>query len=339
MKRSDNQLSVIRRSVLRTGKQTDELKTGNHTSENRKLRTDNRVTYIILLAYVFILLRVTPISFAQTPSSGTLSVSPAYLEVVLDKPNEEKSIKFTYTNNSSEPISLELYPIDFKQQGEQGGISFLGKDSGTYSYSLSSFVALETTNIELEPREKRVFTITLKNRQDISPGGHYAAIVARQVQGGQQTTVSPAVSALLFMRKTGGERFNLSIQKIDWPRFPLQIAIPSTTNITFQNAGNIHVIPYGTIEVKDMFGRLLYKGIVNTSSAIVMPESRRVIPATLRKLTFMSPISLNSYQIKGNDSLHKVTYTYQESFVYVNPLVPLVVILIAIVMWRLRKRK
>ncbi len=275
-------------------------------------------------------------SFASTlfaqKHNGVLEVSPAYLEVVLEKPDEEKAIELQYSNTSKQSVSLELYAIDFKQQGEQGGIIFLGEDSKTYSYSLSSFLSFESNNLEIASGEKRTFIVKVKNREDISPGGHYAAIIARQVQDTNETSVSPAVSSLVFMRKTGGERFNLSVQKIGWPRLPIQFSVPLHIEITFQNAGNIHVIPYGRAEIRDMFGRLLYKGIVNDSSAIIFPESRRRISLDFKAVEAMLPFSLNSFRVVGNDSLHKVQYVYQDSFLYINPPTFIVIILISILL-------
>lgn len=299
-----------------------------------KSRTFN-VFLISFLLVAFILPQ-----HAQATQQGTLEVAPAYQEVVLEKPDEEKIVKFTYTNQSTEPLSLELYPIDFKQQGENGEIGFLGRESGSYSYSLSSFLTFESNVLDLDPGETHTFEVQVKNRQDISPGGHYAAIVARQVQTAGETSVAPAVSALIFMRKSGGERFNLSVQKLTWPRFPVAFSIPSTIALTFQNAGNIHVVPYGTIEVIDSFGRVVRKGVLNTSSLIIMPESRRLVPGTLREVSYMLPISLNSMQIKGSDSLRKVSYVHQESFLYVNPwtLLGLPVIGLGVLFLR-RKRK
>jgi hypothetical protein len=296
------------------------------------------VTYILVIFSFFIVALANP-AIMHAQRQGTLEVNPAYQEVVLEKTNQETTISLIYTNHSPQQISLELYPIDFSQQGENGGISFLGRESGTYAYSLSSFLSFESNALQLGPGEKRTFTVVVRNREDISPGGHYAAIIAKQVQGTSETTVSPAISSLIFMRKTGGERFNVSIQKTDWPRFPIVFSIPKQVGISFQNAGNIHVIPYGRLEITDMFGRLLQKGTINSSSAIILPESRRLITAELHQLTYMLPLSLHTMAIKGSDSLQKVTYVHQESFLYINPWLLIILLLVSITIVYLRKRK
>jgi hypothetical protein len=276
--------------------------------------------YAALIAFLFIL----PFLFvgsAHAVSDGTVTVNPAYLEVSLQNPEQEKSFTIGYTNSGRRTISLEISAIDFKQQNERGGISFLGEQGNVYSYSLSSFLTFATNNLILEPNATEELLVTVKNRQDLSPGGHYAAIIAKvSSESDTPNVISPAVSSLIFMRKIGGERFNLSIRSIDWPDMPVVFQMPQTTEAVFQNEGNIHVVPYGRIDVKDMFGRNIYKGILNNTSAIVMPETRRVIPITFTRLAWMMPISLNTMQLEGSDLLKKTNYTYQETFLYINPI-------------------
>jgi hypothetical protein len=275
-------------------------------------------------------------------SSGALTVSPAFTDITLEQPDEEKTIKLTLHNSSLEIVTLELYPIDFKQQNEFGGVGFLGKDTaGGYSYSLSSFLTLETTSVSLRGNEERTVKVSIKNREDLSPGGHYAAIVAKV--GGldaAQTSVAPSVSSLILLRKSGGERFNLSLVKAALPAL-FSFTHPKKVELLFQNEGNIHLTPYGTIEVRDLWDQLVYKGVINTSSLKILPESRRYITVELYPVNTSWPVSINSVRISGQDSLKKVTYLYSGAYIYINPLViiPILIIGTIIVLIILGKMK
>lgn len=60
------------------------------------------------------------------------------------------------------------------------------------------------SEIELEAHEKRDIEVQILNRQDLSPGGHYAGIVVRQKPQknlGGKTYVLPAVSSLILLKK------------------------------------------------------------------------------------------------------------------------------------------
>jgi hypothetical protein len=279
--------------------------------------------------------------YAQSPN-GSLRAEPAFTEVVLNQPDEEKSVAIEYKNDSTSPVSLELFPLDFKQQDETGVISFLGKDAGSFSYSLSSFLTFPVTTLELQPQEKKTVQIAVKNRPDLSPGGHYAAIIARQrndQRSQSDTAISPSLSTLILLRKTGGERFNLSLKSVNWPDNFIVFAYPSSIHLFFQNEGNVHVVPYGRVEIVDMFGRVIYKGVINTSSARIFPSSRRYINTDLRHITSSLPLSINTISMKGNDSLHKTTFSYSESFIYINLFFVVGVIVVMYIAFRIIKTR
>lgn len=293
------------------------------------------------LGLFFLTLGFAPRIFAST--QNVLEVSPAYLDVTLGKTEARKTIQITYTNKSNQSVALELYPIDFNQSDDTGAYGFLGQSPGSYSYSLSSFLSFESNRIDLDPGQKHVFTIVVQNRPDLSPGGHYAAVVARQIQDSTSTaeSVAPAVSTMIFLEKKGGERFNVSLQDVDWPGFPVEISYPSQLMLTFQNDGNVHVLPYGTVIIKDMFGRVVDKGSINESSLKVLPETRRIIAVTMHGIAVSLPISFNTISINGHDSQNKTNFSYSDTYFYVNPffLLSIVVLFIAAIFLLRYKRK
>lgn len=274
------------------------------------------------LLLIITALGLTPRVYADA-SHNVLELSPAYVDVSLGKDDVQKSIELTFTNKSTKPISLELFPIDFKQADDTGVYGFLGQDAGSYSYSLASFLSFETNRLDLDPGQKHIFTVVVKNRQDLSPGGHYAAVVARQISDAEPSsaaTIAPAVSSMIFLEKKGGERYNLSLKSLDWPRFPVVFSYPGQVMLTFQNEGNVHVMPYGRVAIKDMFGRVLAVGSINESSLRVLPETRRIIPVLIRRLAASFPISFNIIEVNGYDSSKNTNFTYSDSFVYIHPL-------------------
>jgi hypothetical protein len=156
------------------------------------------------------------------------------------------------------------------------------------------------------------------------------------------TSVSPSIASLLLIHKVGGERFNASVIKTSWPEGWSALSYKKFFSLTIQNEGNIHITPYGRVEVRDMLGRLLSDGIINPSSLIVLPESRRKIDVIMTPLTWSLPVSVNTLKVHGNDSLHKITYEYQTTFLYIDPIilgaVMLVVIGTAILILKKRKQ-
>lgn len=276
-------------------------------------------------------LAVSSIFALDKPPKGSIGVEPAYLDVTLDKNGPQKQIEFIFSNNSDAPISLDISAIDFKQKDETGIVTFLGEQSNIFSYSLASFLSFETNRLDIDPNSSKKLRVLVKNRSDVSPGGHYAAVVGRLIQDteSQKSTVLPSVSALIYLNKTGGERYKLALRGVQWPESFVVFGYPKVINLDFSNDGNIHLIPHGRIEIRDIWGRLIQRGTVNENSARIFPETRRLIETQMINVERSLPFSINTFSIAGEDSLKKTSYAHRESFIFIDPaLVALIIILI-----------
>jgi hypothetical protein len=292
-----------------------------------------RVSVVFLIIFLFL----SAASNALAAEEGALTIAPAVSEVIL-KPNEiEKKIEFTLQNKSNNPVILDLFPVNFRSRGDYGQIGF--DQIGTYSFPLVSYVILQESTIELLPKQTKKISAVLQNRPDLSPGGHYVALIARlsrsEASGGN-SDLYPALTSLILIRKQGGEQFNLSLKDTNFPRGVMSLTYPSKMTLLYQNEGNVHVVPYGKVEIRDIFGRLIKKGIINTSSLNVLPSSRRYLTVDLSESAWSFPLSLNSVEVKGRDSLDKTRFLSRESYIYVNPYLFLILPISALIY---RKRK
>lgn len=289
------------------------------------------------LLALFITLLFPSSVFAQ---ENTLRLSPAFVDVTLKDPMDEEIVDITLENRSNKPLSVELFTLDFNQKDEFGTVGFLGREIGNYTFGLSSFVSFENNKLEFKPDEKKTIPVTITNRQDLTPGGHYAAVIARIVGDvPSETTVSPAVSALIYLVKEGGERYNASLKSVEYVS-PVSFSYPTTSFLTLQNDGNVHVIPYGTADVYDMFGRKIYKGIINEPSVKVLPQSIRRVPVYFKKTAFSFPISINTLVIVGRDSRDKISFGTKDVFIYINVwFVSLIVVSIVLIVILLMRKK
>lgn len=278
---------------------------------------------------------------ATTKTRSGIEINPAVLEADINATEPEKKIEIELINHNSHPIILELFAINFRQGDLDGLVQFLGENSESYIYSLASFIHLPYNEVELEPNEKQSVEVIITNRQDLSPGGHYAGIIAREKLSKKptsKTTILPAVSSLILLKKTGGEQYNLSIREVDWPHNLVEFFYPKKIHVTFQNEGNVHLVPYGRIEIRDMFNRLISKAIINPSSLYIFPSSRRRISLETEPISISLPLSFNTLTIRGQDSLKKTNFAYQETYLYVNPFAGILLILLPIIL-RLVSRK
>lgn len=279
---------------------------------------------LLIVSILFLVL--TQVASAQERG---IRISPALLDIVLDETEDEKQIQVTIENLTNNTVQLALSAIDFRQANETGGIDFSGVDSQDYSYSLASFISFETSSVTIEKGSSETVTIKVMNRPDLSPGGHYAAIVGHQVmnlvdEADRTATVRPAVSSLVLLRKTGGEVFSISLLETNWPK-TIMFGFPNRQlELLFQNEGNVHLIPYGTVTISDMFGHEITRGTINNSSSIIFPEARRWLDVRLNPISYKLPVSFVTMNIKGRDSIDKTTFVYQQTALLINPLILIV---------------
>lgn len=242
-----------------------------------------KVIKIALFAFILFLFININTSLAQEKG---ITVTPSIIHIDLASDPAEYDISYTNTTNIN--ITLLLSVQDFSELEDAYRLNFLDqKDAQNYKYSLSSWISFENKNIQLAPGEKKTVKIFIdKNR--ITKGGHYASILAEILQEDteKQVKVKAVLSSLLFVRASTG----LEIEEGKISSFsPIRdgLEFPDSFMLRFQNSGNVHVVPYGLIEVYDMFGNIVSKGVLNEGSLDALPESIRrydVISKTDKKV-------------------------------------------------------
>lgn len=246
-----------------------------------------RALFTVLLSLTLLAV-LTQAASAQVKQGITVTPSIIRLDLSTDKPEAE----LFYQNSTNNQIELSFSAQDFSELEEGGRVKFLlEKDAKNYQYSLTSWISFEKQSITLSPGEQQKIKVFV-NKDKLTPGGHYAAIQAglkQSAQEGQQVPVKAILSSLLFVRTaTGNEREEISLQSAS----PIRtfLGFPDTFLLRLQNKGNVELIPYGLIEIKDVFGNVVAKGIINEGSLITLPESiRRLdIPIT-RQTRFITP--------------------------------------------------
>ncbi len=218
----------------------------------------------------------TPAAHAQTQTQQQkgITVSPSIAHI--DLATDPAEYTLTYTNNTGANINLLLSVQDFSELEGTYQVNFLNqKDAANYKYSLSSWISFENNNLQLNPGEKKSVKIFI-DKDRITKGGHYASILAeiQQPENKHAINVKPALSALLFVRASTGKEIEEG--KIsDFKPLRDGIEYPDAYIVMFENRGNVHVIPYGLIQIYDPLGSLVAKGSFNTYSLDALPESIR----------------------------------------------------------------
>lgn len=230
-------------------------------------------------------------TLAATPPKG-ISISPFQQQITMAGTGSDQSFELSLANNTGALQEIKLSSRDFGSLNDTGGVLLEGSKDYDQKYGLVSWLSLGTDTVLLEPGESRNVPITIQNRADLQPGGHYGAVVASvnslDDQASNRVVANQQLLSLLFVTKTGGEHYDLQLKDIasngNW------LHLPNKVTLRFQNPGNVHIIPRGIVRLKSPSGRVLAQGVINSESAILLPETFRELRVPLTSTATAVPV-------------------------------------------------
>lgn len=227
---------------------------------------------------------------AQT-SSNLIQIAPAFQEIVIDDTQASVSATLQLSNSSQIDQTFQFYPLEIKQFDAEGRVVLADKPLNNNDYSIASFVTFSESEWVVPAGQSVTVPFTITNAPRLSPGGHYAALIARlKTNSADRQQVLPAISSFVLIRKVGGELYHLSLSSVSLADRLIHWSLPKQIPLTFSNQGNIHVVPRGTVTLTDLFGRVVYEGAINLESLFVFPGSQRTLQASLKPVAFAWPI-------------------------------------------------
>ncbi len=237
---------------------------------------------LALIVPIVLLVFSIPLASAQKNRSGA-TITPAFQHVVIGNGKPEANRSFSLQNNSDQSATFEISTVDMGALDETGGLVFSGLSQDyEKKYGLAEWVELPNTRVEVAGKKAVTVPFVIKNQDSLSPGGHYGAIIVRQVASrasDKQVAISPQVASLVFLLKRGGEVYGLSLSDMK-SRHNIW-SLPTKIELPFQNTGNVHVVPRGIVRLKNPQGNEMAKTIINPESALILPERSRVFVVAL----------------------------------------------------------
>lgn len=244
------------------------------------------LSVVASLAAIILLLSVlSHFSSAQsTISSQSLEISPPSQELAAD-PGQTIVAKAKVRNKSASTINVNVRIEDFTALGEEGQVALIEKGP----QSLTSWVVLEPESFLLKPGESGEVVAKINVPKETA-GGRYGSFVFSI--GGKETSgvaaVSQEVASLFLIKISGPVVEQLAITDFSAPAFLEFGPIPFT--LKFKNSGNVHVKPFGLINIRNVFGKTV-KDVVVRGEANVIPQASRVITVSLDKKLLLGPFT------------------------------------------------
>jgi len=298
-------------------------------------RRNKQLSLVLVLAFAAFFI---PAHVAAATVPRGISLSPFEQNITFSPGEAVQSFNLTLTNDTPTVQELDLSVHDFGSLNDTGGIVIEGSNSYTEHYGLASWISLGTDTVILAPHQSRLIPVTVENRQDLAPGGHYGAVVATvnnlDTNPGNKVVLNQQLVSLILVDKQGGEHYDMRLDSIatngNWFR------LPTTVQLRFQDSGNVQVVPRGIVQLLGPTGGVISQGTINSDSDFVLPETYREIYVPLTVINRADPWP-GVYRIRvlyRYDGIN-VTASRTESVRYLSLGTFIILLILFVIVWRI----
>lgn len=214
--------------------------------------------------------------------SQSISVTPPLFQLSIE-PGDIWQSSVRVVNPNDFPLTVYAEVVNFAPDGEGGQGKFLPilNDDESHSISLAEWIEVPEGPHIIPSGQTRDVTFFVDVPKDAPPGGHFAAILIsteppRDDQGPVAVSTTQTVTSLFFVRIEGDVLEKALIR--EFSVLPRSIEMPyAEFSLRFENKGNVHVQPRGSIRIYNMWGK--ERGVIPINSdshfGNVLPESIR----------------------------------------------------------------
>lgn len=219
-----------------------------------------------------------------TPVMNDIVLGPGKTELWLD-PGAKTTKELMITNRTGKTKKFKIEIEDFTGSRDPSvPLILLGEERGPYS--LKDFLKLEINEFVLEHGQRMVLPVEILIPEDAEPGGRYGSVLIRTVpmlteeeiekeKAKGQIALVNRLGTLFYIRIKGDikeEGFLKDFKLKDNKKFYEKPLI--SFQFYFENNGNVHLTPYGIIEIKNFLGKKIDE--IELQPGFVLPDSLRL---------------------------------------------------------------
>ena len=216
-------------------------------------------------------------------SKNDFILGPGKAELFLE-PGESAERELYITNRLGQDMSFKIEIEDFAGSRDiSETIILLGNQRGPYS--LKDYIKPEVTEFMLKNKQRIILPVTIAIAKDAEPGGLYGTILVSTspASGGKETDAGAStggavtitrLGTLMFVRVKGEVKEEGFLKNLSTKGKKIFKSGPVYFNLVFENSGNVHLNPYGLLEIKNLFGSKV--GEVMVDPWFAMPDSLRL---------------------------------------------------------------
>lgn len=256
-----------------------------------------RVKVSILTFVLVFMSLLVPAIYAQDAPEGDsagsgLNITPTRSELRVER-GKVDVVSVSLKNVSGTDIIAKVFINDFESDDVSGEPRLITDPNKELATSIRRFL-VGVTDVELAKDETKTFDIPVQIPDDASPGAYYGVVryVASPKVGGSsdsgQVSLTASVGTLVLIEVPGDIKEQVQLRGVKIfakdKDSTLFTRVPSQVGIELRNTGNTFSKPFGTVSVKNMFGKTVHTYELNDSipKANILPNSTRLFKDELK---------------------------------------------------------
>jgi hypothetical protein len=215
---------------------------------------------------------------------GDFVLGPGKTELWLS-PGEEITDQLLITNRLGKTMDFEIEIEDFRGSRNPGEtIVLLGEEKGPYS--LKDFLQPEITEFTLEHGQRMILPVKISIPEDAEPGGLYGSVLVSTSPPRKELEIEEkaAKSQMRLISRLGCLYFIRVKGEVEEDGFLKELRLkrkkkffeqgPISFELLFENNGNVHLMPYGGIEIFNVLGNKVDE--IEIEPYFSLPDSLRL---------------------------------------------------------------
>lgn len=278
---------------------------------------------------------------SNSETGNGFRVSPVRNEFTIEK-GQSETFTVTVENPTDANVIAEAIVNDFVASDSENGEPrlILDENAPAPRNSFKSLVG-DLPDLQLGPRQKKDLPVTITIPENANAGGYYGAVrfLPRTGEGDGNVALTASVGTIVLVRVPGDLTEKLNLEELSAGANGKTKSFFTGGDVSviarLKNVGDIHVQPFGKVQVKNMFGKVVKEYELNATEprANVLPDSIRKFEDSIEK---PKPFWFGRYTITANLGFSQGSgdlVTAKASFWYLPVwfLVLLLVLIVAIV--------
>jgi hypothetical protein len=282
--------------------------------------------FLMAAATSLLFFMMSPLASAQqaSPSGSGLSISPTITQLTIS-PGGTNHVTITLKNITVDDVVAKGEVDDFKADNNTGNPQIITNSTTPGPNSIKKFIST-VDDVPLAKGQQKSIVIGLDVPKSATPGAYYGIIRYRAVPkalatpGPGQVALTASVGTIVLVTVPGQIREQVQVNGLHVYRGSRESSFfvrpPTSIGITITNFGNGFVRPFGTVEVHDVFNKIVATYQFNNPKQLgnILPNSSRTFTNNIKGASKIGRYTVIASVSYGSGSQ---VLTLQKTFWYV----------------------